>query len=336
MTKRAESGERVAVVGAGVVGLSTALKLLEARPNLRVVVLGERVTPDTTSDVAAGIFYLGLQGPDKATTEKWAHYSWQHFQDLLDLARPWETGVSVLPVLHLSAYQDVTRPLMGKLCSVYRDATPRELNLALPEGRYLHGKYLHTVQIDTETYLAYLTARVQEKGGEVEVRTVESLGSLGKKFDVVINCAGLGARKLAGDPSVLPLRGQVLQVEAPWVKVALYCDDVYVIPGQHYVTVGGTRQYNDWMTEVSPHDSARIWSRATEAFPNLSGAKLLQEKVGLRPHRPTARVELEMVGELPVVHNYGHCGYGVMSSPGTAADAATLAISWVEGRKGRL
>ena len=31
-------------------------------------------------------------------------------------------------------------------------------------------------------------------GGEVEVRTVESLGSLGKKFDVVINCAGLGAR----------------------------------------------------------------------------------------------------------------------------------------------
>ena len=62
---------------------------------------------------------------------------------------------------------------------------------------------------------------------------------------------------------------QVLQVSAPWIKCALYCDDIYVIPGQvaasskpwhshniyldltaclqTYVTVGGTRQYNDWM-----------------------------------------------------------------------------------------
>ena len=69
---------------------------------------------------------------------------------------------------------------------------------------------------------------------------------------------------------------QVLRVEAPCIKTVLYADDVYLIPGsqrkekyygilcilifikgQRWVTVGGTRQYNDWMTEVSPHDSAR-------------------------------------------------------------------------------
>lgn len=74
-------------------------------------------------------------------------------------------------------------------------------------------------------------------------------------------------------------------MEAPWIKTALYADDVYVIPGQRWVTVGGTRQMNDWMTEVSPHDSARIWSRACQTFPTLSGAKILEEVVGLRPHR---------------------------------------------------
>ena len=42
---------------------------------------------------------------------------------------------------------------------------------------------------------------------------------------------------------------QVLRVKAPWVKTALYADDVYVIPGQKWVTVGGTRQYNDWMVK---------------------------------------------------------------------------------------
>ena len=76
---------------------------------------------------------------------------------------------------------------------------------------------------------------------------------------------------------------------APWVKTALYADDVYAIPGQRWVTVGGTRQYGDWMAEVSPHDSARIWSRATATFPTLAGAKLLEEVVGLRPHRYTPR-----------------------------------------------
>ena len=81
----------------------------------------------------------------------------------------------------------------------------------------------------------------------------------------------------------------MLRVAAPWVKTALYADDVYAIPGQRWVTVGGTRQYGDWMAEVSPHDSARIWSRATATFPTLAGAKLLEEVVGLRPHRYTPR-----------------------------------------------
>ena len=46
-----------------------------------------------------------------------------------------------------------------------------------------------------------------------------------------------------------------------------------------------SRQYNDWMQEVSPHDSERIWSRACQTFPNISRAKILEEVVGLRPHR---------------------------------------------------
>jgi hypothetical protein len=43
---------------------------------------------------------------------------------------------------------------------------------------------------------------------------------------------------------------QVLRVSAPWVKTAMYADDVHVIPGQKWVTVGGTRQYNDWMVRL--------------------------------------------------------------------------------------
>ena len=101
------------------------------------------------------------------------------------------------------------------------------------------------------------------------------------------------------------------------------------------------------MQEVSPHDSERIWSRACQTFPNISRAKILEEVVGLRPHRHQIflyfvqvrnrggiirvfgrfepRVEVEEVSSrLSVVHNYGHCGYGVLSAPGTSQQAISL------------
>lgn len=46
---------RVAVVGAGVMGLSTALCISKSIPRCSVTVISDKFTPDTMSDVAAGI-----------------------------------------------------------------------------------------------------------------------------------------------------------------------------------------------------------------------------------------------------------------------------------------
>lgn len=48
-----------AVVGAGIVGLSTALELQKQHPNAQVSIFADRFGEDTTSDVAAGIFRPG-------------------------------------------------------------------------------------------------------------------------------------------------------------------------------------------------------------------------------------------------------------------------------------
>ena len=47
---------KVAVLGAGVVGLSTALNIKESIPNCDVTVIADKFNQDTTSDGAAGIF----------------------------------------------------------------------------------------------------------------------------------------------------------------------------------------------------------------------------------------------------------------------------------------
>ena len=46
---------KVAVVGAGVIGLSTAYCIANKDPNIKVTVVADMFSPDTCSDGAAGI-----------------------------------------------------------------------------------------------------------------------------------------------------------------------------------------------------------------------------------------------------------------------------------------
>lgn len=65
--------------------------------------------------------------------------------------------------------------------------------------------------------MAWLLARLARLGATLESRRVESVEELAG-YDVVVNCTGLGARKLWGDEEMYPVRGQVMRVRAPWVR----------------------------------------------------------------------------------------------------------------------
>jgi len=325
--------QKVVVVGGGVMGLTTALLIKEKLKGVQVEVISKSFSPDTTSDVAAGIFSWGLKG---AASECWANSSWIWFQRLLKEAKPDKTGVSKLPAFFFSSHDpdQVENRTMKKLCTVYRSCTEKELNLAKPEGKFKYGVYLHTVQIDTALYLAYLTDRFLAAGGTIKQGTVKSFDEL--DGDVVVNASGVQARYLAGDKDVTAMRGQVLRVRAPWIKTALYADDVYVIPGQSFVCVGSIRQYGSWNKEADPLDSMAIWSRAVAVFPCLEQATILDAVAGLRPHRSSPRVEKEYMNGKTIVHNYGHCGYGIMSSPGSSMKAAELVMESLSSRLSKL
>ena len=172
---------------------------------------------------------------------------------------------------------------------------------------------------DMPTYLRWLTARVEALGGTL---TRLNLSALPTHADVVVNCTGLGARHLAGDPSVTPVAGQVVVVEQFglerwWIDPA---GPTYVIPREHEVVVGGTEQHGEWSRTPSPDTAAAILDRASALVPAVGQARVLRHKVGLRPARPTVR--LERVGH--VVHCYGHGGSGVTLSWGCADDVVGL------------
>jgi glycine/D-amino acid oxidase-like deaminating enzyme len=103
-----------------------------------------------------------------------------------------------------------------------------------------------------------------------------------------------------------------------------------------YVTLGGCRQYDDYLMEVRENDSNGIWERTTTLVPSLKKAEIVFEAVGLRPFRTCIRVEKEEMEfgdrrELKVVHHYGHCGYGVMTSPGSAVTVSKLTGELLRG-----
>lgn len=130
---------------------------------------------------------------------------------------------------------------------------------------------------------------------------------------------------------MVPIRGQVVKVHAPWIKTAFYADyDTYIIPGFNgAVTLGGTRQYESYNMQVDKYDTLSIRERCQALVPSLSKAPLLRQAVGLRPYRSQVRVDIEPMHDsngnrLNIVHHYGHGGYGVTTSPGTSAYAIQL------------
>lgn len=164
----------------------------------------------------------------------------------------------------------------------------------------------------------------------MEQRKVNNLQELSNNFDIIVNCSGLGSKVLVGDTQVYPVRGQVLKVEAPWVQHFIRDGDgmTYIYPGIRSVTIGGTRQEGDWRLQVDDRDTKGILERCSRLEPSLNKAKILNEWVGLRPSRKNPRVEREVVElqgrPVPVVHNYGHGGWGVTLAWGTALDTLGL------------
>lgn len=60
----------IGVVGAGVIGLTTALELQQEFRNAKITILADKFTTETTSDVAAGVFRPGtsFSGPNEEVT----------------------------------------------------------------------------------------------------------------------------------------------------------------------------------------------------------------------------------------------------------------------------
>lgn len=320
MNMRATSPD-VLVIGAGVSGLSTALRLLES--GLKVTVQAADLPQQTTSAIAGALWGMHLVGADQRVSQ-WAAVT---LDRLRQLAADPATGVRVLDGLVASRPAQSQPPEFTQGAGILTRCDPD----TLPTGYGVGWRYAAPL-IAMPTYLDYLTGELLRAGGQLQLS--RPLASLAEAADrsgaaAVVNCAGMGARELVPDPELTGVRGQVVVLANPGLTEFFVGDHdqpdqlTYFFPHASTVVLGGTQQPGDAPTEPDPATAARILRDCAAVEPRLATAPILAHRVGLRPVRPQVRLEAQLTdGGPPLVHNYGHGGAGVTLSWGCAQAAA--------------
>jgi D-amino-acid oxidase len=307
----------VAIVGAGVSGLTCAV--LFAENGFETSILADQIGDETNSAAAAAIWYPYDVGPGVEVVP-WALIGYGRF---LELARDSRTGVSLVELRVFSRIGPITPPAWAQPFAT------RPLNAAEIPAVFVSGFAIHIPLIETAKYLGYLESRLTNAGGSITggIR-FHHLEEVDRSFDLVVDCAGIGARDLAPDSELEPHRGQVAVVGKFDLGYAVVCDDpplMYAIPRADDCVFGGT---NDVSGDRQPDSAAtaRI-IKECERVLGSSGTVLLRERVGLRPCRAGGvRVAAEKLRDgRAVIHNYGHGGAGFTLSWGCAQTVFELA-----------
>ena len=238
----------VAVLGSGVMGLSTARLVQEA--GFPVTIYTAALPPDTTSNIAGGQFHpFGLYR-ESAVTPEWKaqftralDYSWRRFQIMVGD----DYGVRWLPTFVergspeeqlLETFPPVNRVLRT-------DEHPFPLDNVI---RY------DTLYVETGRYLRQMTRDLQAAGAKIEVRrfaTPADVAALPERL--VFNCTGLGSRELFGDQELRPARGQLaILVPQPEVRYAFTGSSGYMFPRADGIILGGTFELDEWSATTEP------------------------------------------------------------------------------------
>jgi D-amino-acid oxidase len=323
--------QRIAVIGAGVSGLTCGV--IFAERGFRTAIFAEE-TGQTTTSAAAGALWFPY---DAEPADKVIAWALETYNVLVDLSRDSQTGVSMIELRQFSRTGETQIPDWAKSLGARRlsavatglrpvsDRTGRGGHNAFTSG------FTMTVPLmDTTIYLDYLANRFQKAGGTIngDVR-FENLEDIDPKFDLVINCAGIGARTLLHDVDLEPHRGQVAIVgKIDNLPCAMVCDDaplMYAIPRKNDCVFGGTNELSQ-DRNVDPAVTSAIVAECSRVL-NIDSPRVLAERVGLRPFRKSGvRVERDRLRDgRTVIHNYGHGGSGFTLSWGCAQKVFELA-----------
>ena len=258
---RLSPGASVVVIGAGAIGLSSALELLRA--GYAVSVYAEQFGPRTTSAIAGGQWGPSIvaKGDDAASRALYLRVLTESREAVHGLLA---SGAGVHERWNFAeAGQGVS--LFDVPDSILPAAIPLE-QLPWPGARG-PGWARRTYLIEPRPFLGWLERQLHEGAVPFHQRRFESPEQLDElPADLIVNCLGEGARALLDDRELRPLRGQLLHFAPqhhPWL---LSYADGYIFPRSDALVLGGSVESNRPDLTADPALTARILATGLDFF----------------------------------------------------------------------
>ncbi|EMD32956.1 hypothetical protein CERSUDRAFT_98964 [Gelatoporia subvermispora B] len=365
---------RVLVIGAGVIGLTTAWTLLDRGYKVTIVTAACQSSQERLVSQISGALWEyppAVCGHDGARTsphlaEAWSMVSYHAFARLAREPVSESFGVEMRTVTFLFTdkvledkdQRKKMRNIERSGVAGFRHVEERAKDFGT-EDLYHDAYQISAPVIDTDLAMLRLERLVNEKGGiiksprKLEGKLVAREAELLKEYeaDVIVNASGLGAKELAGDDTVYPLRGAVVRVHNEG-KIFPTVDECYVVsaknvPGDeksefifivprndNIVILGGFSEPNNDTLDLTgtSGDVTQIVKNFGDFIRRGLSTDLMALKAppsypiaqGLRPARDGGvRVERECENSR-IVHSYGHAGSGWSLSFGCALHVLTL------------
>ncbi len=275
---------RAAVLGSGVVGLTSAREL--QRHGFDVTIYAATVPPDTTSNMSlAGFTPTSGLVDFKMRTPEWDAQFTQavriSYRRLQLLIGP-KYGVT-----WIKQYAPTDNEQAGRGTNQLLPDDLQGTRVILQPGEHPFPTRFaierEEMRIEPSIYLDALMNDFLLWGGKVVIRKFETprdVTSLGE--NVIVNCTGLGAKALFNDPELMPLKGQlVVMVPQPEITygttggarapVTPDAGFVHMMPRSDGIVLGGTSIRDNWSMDVEEKDRQRVVEAHIELFAAMAG-----------------------------------------------------------------
>ncbi len=346
----------IVVVGAGVVGLTTALKLAER--GVSVTLLDRQLAGREASWAGAGMLPPG--NPANAVTPEarlrsYSHELWPEFAaDLADRTGI-DTGYHLCGAIevcsrdNLNEFQQHAAQWQAEGVRVERlSANEIQRHVADMDGQFEHAIFLPDFgQMRNPRYLKALKAACLQRGVEIlehvhalDIRQHDDrisevrIGERRLQFDRICFSAGAWTvsllQPLGFSIPVKPVRGQIVQLQLPSqpFRCVIELGRCYLVPRRDgLILIGSTEEDAGFAKHTTTEGVAGLLDFAKSLVPSLAHAEVVHTWAGLRPGSPD---ELPLLGPVPGFSNAyigaGHFRSGLQMSPATGTILADLML----------
>lgn len=358
-TASGKHSKSVVVVGAGAMGLTTAIRLSEAGHNVKIV---SQETPSTilspsrlktkpkgtyTSSGSGGLWMPFLLNDSRI--EKWATATFKEYENAVNA----DIGVTFHEGFWVSATKDPVLQWYAELTNMRIVQSADDTRIP---NEYAGGALLFkTPIVNVNKYLPYLEERAKNLGVSLHLTTDLDNETRGddktyglwdlervKKFagneqTVIVICAGVGAGRLIENEKMVPGRGITVRIERPEGKNYFISEDptdgllsrdgllAYAIPrGDKEYTLGGSIFKGEWKEDASEEEIDGVLTRATKLLQiEKEEVTFTSTWTGLRPMLEDGSARVEVIKE-NVIANYGQGGSGLTLAWGCADEVVDI------------